>query len=302
MELLIKVEHQKLRLETKLRSLAEGSQNFVKLKFDLDEDWNGLTVFAQFQQDGKGYNQYLSPESIVSLPPEIKNGRCYVMLYGTGGDVIGTTSCLDLYIDTNNFVSDAQSVEISESLYNQLVDKVNNFMTYDKESIPSVVEAIKALDDAMARSESQYNKLNELITANENAKVNADNAKLSEEKAANSEKSSQESANSAAQSASTATDALNSIGLLEKSVKDNAAKVSSSQESVATSEQNVANAETRINQQAENVDANKAAAEAAALSATGAEKNVLNALKDNLDGLVFQVDDVDGGINIIIGG
>lgn len=59
------------------------------------------------------------------LPSEIGIGTCTLMLYGSNDKTIATTNYLSLTIDKNILVSDANSTEISESLYNQLVTKVN---------------------------------------------------------------------------------------------------------------------------------------------------------------------------------
>ncbi len=124
MDILVNVSNQKLKLETNLHSLVEGSQKFVRFVFDLSSEWDGLLVFAQFTQNGNSYNQYLDDNNCVYLPAEIVAGECTVMLYGSGHTVIGTTNYLTLHINDSILVSDAESTDITESLYNQLVSMV----------------------------------------------------------------------------------------------------------------------------------------------------------------------------------
>lgn len=111
---------------TSCDEIVSGTQLFVRFKFNFDEDWNNLTVFAQFQQGNMAYNEYLDENCSVFLPTEIKSGKCILVLYGVKDKVIATTNFLILNILENKVISDANSTEISESLYNQLVSQVND--------------------------------------------------------------------------------------------------------------------------------------------------------------------------------
>lgn len=126
MQLLINVIHQKLKPASGVNPLVDGSQQFVKFIFNLSPEWDNLTTFAQFIQNDIAYNQYLDADNSAYLPPEIKEGICKVLLYGTGDSVIATTNYLELQINKNILVSDANSTNISRSLYDQLVDMVSN--------------------------------------------------------------------------------------------------------------------------------------------------------------------------------
>lgn len=121
----INVVNQKLSLASTCDWLVSGSQKFVKFKFNLEDDWDNLSPFAQFQQNGKAYNQYLDDDNCAFLPPEIGAGSCTLILYGSGDTVIATTNFLTFKVNKNNLISDAQSTEITQSLYDQLIDRVN---------------------------------------------------------------------------------------------------------------------------------------------------------------------------------
>lgn len=128
MSILVNVVNQKMYVSSSMEDIVAGSQRFVKFRFNLSEEWDGLMTFAQFKQNGVAYNQYLDEENSVYLPPEIDVGTCTLMLYGSHNTTIGTTNYLTLKINENNLVSDASSTDISESLYTQLVTKINDMI------------------------------------------------------------------------------------------------------------------------------------------------------------------------------
>ena len=133
MDVFVNVSNQKLKITTNLKSFVEGSQNFVRFVFNLTNDWDNLVTFAQFTQGGISYNQFLDDSNSVYLPTEIVKGTCTMVLYGSSKNVIATTNYLTLFIDKNILVHDAESTEISQSLYNQLIDRVNAMASVDAE-------------------------------------------------------------------------------------------------------------------------------------------------------------------------
>ena len=133
MEVLINVNGQRLGMGTNLKNFVEGTQNFVKFRFNLDDEWSDLTTFAQFTQDGMAYNVLLV-DGCACLPPEIVAGTCTMMLYGTGlteseSAIIATTNYLTLKLDENILIEGADSTEITPSLYTQLCNLVNSYTT-----------------------------------------------------------------------------------------------------------------------------------------------------------------------------
>lgn len=124
METLINVENQTLSMQTTPKDFVEGSQQYIKFKFDLQDEWQNLTVFAQFKQNGVAYNTYLDNNNCVFLPSEIGQGFCTLTLYGTKGNTIATTNYLNLRIDKNILIENAESTEITESLYSQMIQRI----------------------------------------------------------------------------------------------------------------------------------------------------------------------------------
>lgn len=126
MDIIVHVVNQTLHIRSNLNNFVEGSQNFVRFSFVFTSEWEGLKKFAQFRQNGHAYNIYLDENNCVYLPPEITAGSCMLMLYGSVDSIIGTTNYLTLKINKNHLITDAESTEISESLYNQLVTSVSD--------------------------------------------------------------------------------------------------------------------------------------------------------------------------------
>ena len=166
MDILVTVKHQKLKITSNYKPIVGGSQKFVRFAFSLDEDWKALTVFAQFTQNGIAYNQYLDENSCCYLPSEIGEGTCTLMLYGTGGETIGTSNYETLSINRNNLVEDAQSTEITQSLYQQLVNIVNNYtMSTDRIQAQIDLKAdITALSAETARATAAENSLQNQVS------------------------------------------------------------------------------------------------------------------------------------------
>ena len=138
MDILVNVANQRLRMAANLKNLVAGTQEFVRFVFSMDDGWDDLMVFAQFMQEGVAYNQYLDDDNACYLPAEIQAGTVTLMLYGTGGDAIATSNYLTLTLDENIFVSDAQSTDISQSLYQQLVNIVSTYRT-DTERLDALI-------------------------------------------------------------------------------------------------------------------------------------------------------------------
>ncbi len=146
-EVYINVSGQKLSAAPSCGGFVDGSQRFVRFIFYLGEDWEGLTVAAQFAQSGTAYNVLLDEQNCAYLPSEIKEGTFSLTIRGTAGDVIATTNALIFRATKNCFVSDAQSTEISQSLYSQLVDKVNSIASWDVEGVEEITEKVNSLMD-----------------------------------------------------------------------------------------------------------------------------------------------------------
>jgi len=126
MDIIVNVVNQKLRIATNLRNCVSGSQQFVRFIFNLPDEWIGLSPFAQFIQNGEGYNVYLDSDNSCYLPSEISGGECLLLLYGSNGTVIATTDAVVLTLDENALISDAQSTDISQSLYDQMMERISS--------------------------------------------------------------------------------------------------------------------------------------------------------------------------------
>lgn len=175
MDIAIDVIDQKLRLKTdkKVGRLVSGTQEFVRFVFNLTSDWDGLSVLAQFNQGGVAYNQYLDSEHGAFLPAEIKAGSVTLMLYGTGGTTIGTTNYLTFQIDKDIFVTDANSTDISQSLYTQLVNQFNDAETANKQLFAELKTADENLQRQVNAKATQTALDNEIQRAKTAEQANA---------------------------------------------------------------------------------------------------------------------------------
>lgn len=174
MDILVNVANQKLKIATNLKSLVAGTQEFVRFTFNLTGDWDDLMTFAQFQQNGVAYNAYLDENNSAYLPSEIGVGTCTLMLYGSNDKTIATTNYLTLSIDENILVSDANSTEISESLYNQLVTKVNTLLTWNEQNAADLQAVDKDLQIQINKKAAQTDLTAEIARAKAAEKANAD--------------------------------------------------------------------------------------------------------------------------------
>lgn len=127
MDILVNVVNQELKIATNLKNYVEGTQEFIRFVFNLTGDWKDLTVFAQFTQDDASYNVYLDDHDSVYLPSEIKAGICTMVLYGSNAYTVATTDYVTLTIDESILVIDAQGPVVTKSLYDQLVERIEQF-------------------------------------------------------------------------------------------------------------------------------------------------------------------------------
>lgn len=148
MDIFITVDKQKMRCNNNVRSFVAGTQEFVLFNFLLSDDWDNLTTYAQFTQNGKSYNVYLDSEDSVYLPPEIKEGICTLALRGTRGNTIAVTEPLQLNITENPIQGDLASTGITLTLYEQLVNKVDELLEDDSLIVQTTERVLKEyLDD-----------------------------------------------------------------------------------------------------------------------------------------------------------
>lgn len=141
MDVFITVDKQKMRCSNNVRSFVAGTQEFILFNFLLPDEWKELTVYAQFIQNGESYNIYLDSDYKAYLPPEIKAGTCILALKGTKGNTIAITKPLRLDITENPIKDGLSTTGITLTLYEQLVNKVENLFE-DDSLIAQTIERI----------------------------------------------------------------------------------------------------------------------------------------------------------------
>ena len=68
-------------------------------------------------------------------------------LCGSGDKTIATSNYLTFRVYKEIFLANEQSTEITPSLYNQLVDKVNSIASWDVEGVEEITEKVNSLMD-----------------------------------------------------------------------------------------------------------------------------------------------------------
>lgn len=119
------VNGQKLKVSSNMKNIVAGTQEFIRFEFDMDDNWDNLTTFAQFNQNGEAYNVYLDSNNAVYLPAEITDGSFTLSLYGSSGTIVGVSMALTFTVEGCHLVEDASSTEITQTLYQQLVEHVD---------------------------------------------------------------------------------------------------------------------------------------------------------------------------------
>lgn len=146
MSIFVNVLGQRIYAASPIDCVADKSYEFVRFKFNLSSDWDGLTVFAQFSQAGEAHDRQLV-DNEVCLPAEIGAGSCTLMLYGftlneSTGDksIIGTTNRLSFKVNQSGYITDNTTTDMSEHVYQSILDDIMKSDTFNN----AVISTTKA--------------------------------------------------------------------------------------------------------------------------------------------------------------
>lgn len=110
--------------------IADQYINANTVHFEFCERWAGMTITAQFTQNGKTYNCVVDDvTNTVTLPNEIKAGDVDISAFGvhptTGARI--TTIAVKKKVDKSGFVGDGAETPIppTPDLYTQLINRIN---------------------------------------------------------------------------------------------------------------------------------------------------------------------------------
>lgn len=98
MDITIKISGQHLKTDANLNGITLENINFIRIKFDLSDDWENLKCFAQFKQGRTIYDQYLDENNSVTLPINISEGEWSISLYGKDDKVVATSDSLTMVV------------------------------------------------------------------------------------------------------------------------------------------------------------------------------------------------------------
>lgn len=130
MNIIVNVVNQRLKIQTNLKNYVEGTQKFIRFFFNLPSEWDNLSTFAQFGQNGVAYDVWLDDENSVYLPSEIVAGTCTLALCGVKGDVIGYTSGLVLTIEENVCSGESLNPNPTDPLFSKLVSDITELQNW----------------------------------------------------------------------------------------------------------------------------------------------------------------------------
>ena len=108
MDIQVDVVNQKLKIVTNLKDLVAGTENFIRFVFDLSDEWDDMSSFVQFVQNGIPYNVSLDAHNCAFLPKEIEPGKCTMVLAGNSENKMAVTNYLTLTIDSNILITEAE--------------------------------------------------------------------------------------------------------------------------------------------------------------------------------------------------
>lgn len=126
----VSVIGQRLSFNSNAMKIVSGSKNFVRFVFSFTADWDSLSTYAQFIQDGSSYIVEVGDDKACYLPDVIVDGECTLSLRGiggAGGSVIATTNPLTFNVTKSNYREDG-SEEIIEDVI-ATVEEVQAYIT-----------------------------------------------------------------------------------------------------------------------------------------------------------------------------
>lgn len=118
MNIFVNVVNQKLKISSNQKKIINGTQEFIKFTFNLSDDWDGLSPYAQFKQNGIAYNRYLDKNNSVYLPSKIKVGTFSIMIYGSDSKTIAITDHISLDVIENIHVPNAEFITSQDNTSN----------------------------------------------------------------------------------------------------------------------------------------------------------------------------------------
>lgn len=157
MDILVIVDGQRLKLAANQSHYIEGSNQFVKFRFDLSDEWKELAAHVQFIQNGKPYGQILDGEwnnKYAFLPNGIVEGECKMVLWGSNGDVRATTNYITLIIDKDISTANTLSENINRTDYEKALADLKSYVANGGTTEEALNEAFSRAVEEIATSDN----------------------------------------------------------------------------------------------------------------------------------------------------
>lgn len=158
-----KVNNQTLECTSPHRA-AEGTENYIRLKFNFSSDWDGMTKAALMQ--GRGMKTpvtvYLDANDCCYVPYGV-SGVCGISLTGTDGNVTITTDIARMCFEQTLQAGDETDFDNPQSDFSELVRKMNDLKAEIYGNVGDML-AEKADKTAVEETENNIDIINKALT------------------------------------------------------------------------------------------------------------------------------------------
>lgn len=210
--------------------IASGSKNYISVKFQFDEEWDGMECVMACYHDIKSPFYIALSDASAHIPHEVlkSSGAIYIGVFGMSGQTTITSTVYRVVIQQGAITDNIHPSDPAPDIWEQLINQYQEMKVLCEETIHVAKEAEK---NTLSYSESAKQSMQAASEASKNAENSANKAINAYDLANGEVKKATESANESALSAQVA--ATNAKSASE-SAKQAEASMSGVQESVNT--------------------------------------------------------------------
>lgn len=138
-----RITNQTLKCISKYNA-AEGTENYIKLRFVFSEDWNGMTKTLLVQCCGEDGPLMICLDSDdCCYVPGYLSGVCRMSLTGTDGDITITTGIVSVCFEKTLSAADGARLENSSNDFSELIGKISQ--KADKADIEAIKNTLSGV-------------------------------------------------------------------------------------------------------------------------------------------------------------
>lgn len=109
MDVLVVVSGQRLRIPADSKRFVSGTKNSVRFVFNFDQLWDGMNLYAKFEQGENSVEKDLDAFNSVYLPDTLLPGDAQVSIYGTGTNKVAKSFKTTINLVDGTLVPDQPS-------------------------------------------------------------------------------------------------------------------------------------------------------------------------------------------------